>query len=839
MNWRNNYLRIGVFLALIWGLAGDLRAEAETEGFAEKALIKSIRLGPHPEYTRILISLDRPTEYQVSADFSNKLVTLSFNNVAIAPGVQSKTYGDKNLQRIDVQRTEGPLTISLTLSNPNTRFFHYTDPTTSQIVLDLKGLDKPYLKTRIGKDSPAPISAQEGDISEPAKKINPHVKGMNSEQIQQALIKDQEDKLQNGWSEYEAALRAFQEQKFPEANALFSKYIKTYPDSRYLSDILYLHAESMFRIAYREPNPIYEKPLNAYKRAIRTFPNSKFADHALYKLAYIYDEMGYIIEARELYERGTRMNPRSIYNTARKQGLAAMLMKEDRYEEALVAFQSILKKSPKSPEAKTAIFDIANAYFDQKNYKRAIEIFEEGAERWPSELNERSEINYRMGEIYFGRKNYPKARKHYFDLINLAPESELSHHSLNRIGDSYLLEGQHMNALAVFDESAQRKPDSPESQYGLIRLADIGVTNPRLPVQDSVFKVTPYYQPFKTYDAVFKNGKDVNILAEVTLSRGIAYLKEQNHLKAINEFKKLLPLEKDSRFHIEAQKMIHQALVLLIDRYSHQEGVLPIIYSYTDYLSLSLGDVQNLKTLLQIGEAYQAIGMTTEAVKFYERVKQADAKGIYTDRIFLDLGRIHLSQNNPQEAELVARSFIKNYPRSGQIAEARKLLADSFKQQGNYDLALEEYTSLLATEEEDPARIHYLMAEAYDAQKKRNLAIQAYQKTIDTFDRKAQIIPPYVPEAYYNLGTRLFEANRFPEAAKALRTAIQLFPENPRKDWANYLLAEAFRTLKDPSQATTQFSDLAKSENSDDLLKKAAEIELKLMEWEKESKPVL
>ena len=80
---------------------------------------------------------------------------------------------------------------------------------------------------------------------------------------------------------------------------------------------------------------------------------------------------------------------------------------------------------------------------------------------------------------------------------------------------------------------------------------------------------------------------------------------------------------------------------------------------------------------MQVGEAYQAIGMLPEAVKFYEKVKILDSEKMYRDRIFLNLGKIHLKEKNFDEAILVGRSFIKNFPRSKRLNEAKKLLAQA------------------------------------------------------------------------------------------------------------------------------------------------------------------
>ena len=132
---------------------------------------------------------------------------------------------------------------------------------------------------------------------------------------------------------------------------------------------------------------------------MRTDPKSKFYDHALLKVASIYDEIGYGLEARTLYNQGIKTNKKSLYNRVREESLAAMLIKEERFKEAFDALLLILKKSPRNKGAKAGIFKIANHFFDKKDYKQALKIYKAGIKRWPRELNKKPEINFRMEEI--------------------------------------------------------------------------------------------------------------------------------------------------------------------------------------------------------------------------------------------------------------------------------------------------------------------------------------------------------------------------------------------------------------------------------------------------------
>jgi len=812
-------------------------------------LIQKVRIGPHPKYTRIIVDLTSPMPYKVEADFVRKEITITLNDVRLNPRVQTRSIKDRNLEKIDINYLQQTLEIVLHLRKTNTRFFHFFDTAKSQIVLDINGEKKPILQIQIGRPKPGPAPKQEkfrprkNKISLPKKRFESskrvRIAGMTPGKIRAVNRQDIESKLKNGWDEYQSALKQFQEKNYAKAIESFNSFRNAFPKSKYLSHIYFLLAEAQYQRAFREPHPIYEKALEAYKDASRRFPKSKFAGHASDRIAFIYSDMGYILEAKTKYEERLKANPSSPYTFARKNNLALMMLRDGKYEEAYAAFKRLLIKSPKNIAARPALFEIAHHYYEQKDFKRSIEVYKDSAARWPSELNEQQEINFNMGNIYFLQKKYSLARAHFFDLINLAPDDPKAHLALNMIGDSYLLQARHRDALAVFDESSKRDSGSSASQYGKIRMADIGVIDSRLKVKDIIYNTDPYYKPFQAYEEILNDAKDVEILAEVTLSHGIAFLKEQNYLKAIEEFKKLLPLGPDSRFYNKAKKYIQQALVFSVDKYSRQGGVLPILYSYSDFASLSLGKVNSLKTVLQIGEAYQAIGMFPQALRFYERVKKLDAIDLYRDRIFLNLGQIHLEQNNYKEAELVARSFLRNYSKSPQVPVAIRLLASSLTGRKKYNQALKVYKRLLAGPKENISETHFLMGETYQNLNNPPAAVKEYRQAIKTFDRTARIIPESLRKAYYNLGFVLFQNRKYSEAAKALQSARRLFPEQPQTDWADYLLVESYENMKNPAKATATLNGLIQSKNTDDLLKQAAESKLKFLDWQKEFKDTM
>jgi TolA-binding protein len=790
-------------------------------------LIKSVKFGGHPTFTRILIDLNKISPYRIKPDIKNNSATLTMINTQLSSEVRSKRYNDKSLEKIEVLKEGNTVRIQFGFKDRNIQIFHYADTSNSQIVLDFKKGSGPI--STAGKKAP------EIQVKEAKNIHNPERRNL-TQQTQKVLYSEDEIRDRNGWKNYQEALKIYQKKDYPLAIHTFNKFQQSFPKSKYLAQIAFLIAEAEYKIASSRSQPDFEKALNAYKHAMRQYPNSNFRDHSLYKIARIYEKIDHTLEAKNLYQDGIKNLRKSRYTASREIGLAKMLLNDGKLQESHAAFKRILKKTPDNKEAKSSVLKIGQKYFEKEKFDNALKIFEKGAIAWPELLNENPQVSFQMAEIYLSKKQYKKARKHYFNLINLSPDSNNAHTALNKVGDTYIYQKNYKAALSVFNRSYKMNPQSNESRYGQIRMADIGIINPSLPVRDIVFDVKPYVQPFSALKEVEEHAQTQNTLAEATLSQGLAHLNGENYLSAIEQFKKLLAFEKTSRFYLQAKKFIRQSIVFLIQKYADQNGSLPILYAYSDFLTFSLGEIKNMKTLLQIGESYQDIGMNNEAIEFFEKVKLLDFTGVYTERIFLNLGQIHLNEGNYKEAELVSITFLNKYPQSSRKPEAMKLLAASFKKRDQLEVAMNIYLDLLQMEGADTREAHYLIAEIQFAQNELSGSEISYQNVIRGFDRSIKNPAEYIKASFYKTGIIQQKMGKISNALHSLKTARLLFPDHSLNSWANYLIADGFKQLHDEDNAKEELKTILKTEPNEDLIHKAAESRLKFLDWEENTK---
>ena len=87
------------FLILIAQLCVSSSLYAQEDLYGKETLLKTIKIGPHPIYTRILVDLNKPVDYQFDANFREKKIILILPETKSGPKVHNKTFNDKNLKK--------------------------------------------------------------------------------------------------------------------------------------------------------------------------------------------------------------------------------------------------------------------------------------------------------------------------------------------------------------------------------------------------------------------------------------------------------------------------------------------------------------------------------------------------------------------------------------------------------------------------------------------------------------------------------------------------------------------------------------------------------------------
>ncbi len=175
---------------------------------------------------------------------------------------------------------------------------------------------------------------------------------------------------------------------------------------------------------------------------------------ALGGLAFYYAQLHDTREAEQCFRTALVMKPLSPILL---QGLAAVLVDEGRYDEAIGYCQRALQSNS---EVAAAHRTLALALLKQGNTKEAIPRYEESLRLEP----ENALAHYNLANALAREGQFAKAREHYQESIRLDPSSADAH---NNLGYMLARENDLSGAVSQFRAAVAIQPDSWHARYGL------------------------------------------------------------------------------------------------------------------------------------------------------------------------------------------------------------------------------------------------------------------------------------------------------------------------------------------------------------------------------------
>ncbi|MEW5797362.1 MAG: tetratricopeptide repeat protein [Bacteroidota bacterium] len=179
--------------------------------------------------------------------------------------------------------------------------------------------------------------------------------------------------------------------KIDEAVKLKRQYISLYTQSTRLPQVQYEIAELYYN-AER-----FDMAAQEYDRTVRTYPASEYAATAQYNKGWCYYRLGDTLKMVETFDRFVQAYPRSPQAPDAQFSIGDYYYNTKEYEKAKQAYRVILEKYPSYPrveEAKNLVRELdqinsfteyskAMAYFDTQDFLRAIPLLEEVLKKYP------------------------------------------------------------------------------------------------------------------------------------------------------------------------------------------------------------------------------------------------------------------------------------------------------------------------------------------------------------------------------------------------------------------------------------------------------------------------
>ena len=460
-----------------------------------------------------------------------------------------------------------------------------------------------------------------------------------------------------------------------------------------------------------------QKPLAliAFDNARKFANDKKLAEESTYQFAKISYDMGQPDKAINEFEKFLNNSPTSEHVVEVKELLSQAYVNANNYNKAIEYIESMPKRGPAIDRAfQKATFLKGTELFNKEDYAQAIQFFDKSLQS-PIDQTYVAEASFWSAETYSIGKRYDLAATKYQQVIGLSgyTNQEIILKARYGLGYAHFNAQQYDRALTNFKEFVTKSSKAnPNFIDGVLRLADCyyaskaysdALVNYRKAIQLNSVDIDyahlqtgvvlsimrNYSEAANELNTVIKNYPQSRFLDEALFQRAQLDFEQGNYSASVSGFSKLIGASPTSRF------LPYAYLRRASSYYNLKE------YNKTadDYISL----VEKFPThpitndaLLPLQEALTLSGRSGDFSNYIGQFKTANpgAKGI--ESVEFEAAKSFYFNQDYTRAISNLGEYIKAYPESPRVTEAKYYSAESYYRQKEMVKALAIYNDIAA-----------------------------------------------------------------------------------------------------------------------------------------------
>ncbi len=536
---------------------------------------------------------------------------------------------------------------------------------------------------------------------------------------------------------------------------------------------------------YKSKYPGSERVQNIDEILTEAYLNSKNYDKALFYI----ENMKY---------RSSRIN-RAYQQIAFFKGTE--LFNNGKFYPAVQMFDKSLQQSLSEDFVIKANYWKAEAYSIGLKYSEAVESYA-SVFRTDSKRNspEYLDSRYGIGYAYYNLKEYSKALEHfqyYSEHVNSADNEEKYHDALIRLGDCYYAMKQYQRSLTVFDKAIQT--NRRLAGYCYFRK---GVVYGIMENMDAANK---------SFDVVMKRYRNSRFIDNAIYQKAQFNFENGSYTYSIDLFSQLIRDYPESNY-VPYALQSRAIAATNIGKYREAELDYKMILD-----KFSAHEIAN-NALLGLQQVLQKAGNTSDFNTYLIKFKEANPESDQLESIEFEAAKSQYFNQQYDQAIMGLERFLLNYPNSAFTTEATYLAADAFYRMKNNTKALENYYRIsndISFNRHN--RVIQRIAEL-------EFASNNYEKSIDNFTQLERIASTNKEQlaAWNGLMKTNFKLNNYNES---IEYAKQILEKGQvalnAKNEALLLIGKSFLELDEKSQARAyleQTVESAKDENGAEAL---------------------
>jgi len=618
------------------------------------------------------------------------------------------------------------------------------------------------------------------------------------------------------WPYFDAAMEDFQRGRYAKARPVFQDILaRSDIDASWRELAERRLADCMYFLKESNNNGVLYGLVYQYKNILVKYPDIRHGnDLAYWRLGHLYKALALYREAVAAYKSLREKYPASPLAEEGLYQMGDLLRLDGKYHEAVEILRAFYAKYPGSALSRAAIFSLADAYYRMGLSKDADIWYSSALQRWPDLYGLPDDIFLNTGYHLYSTGNYSRAFLVFSYFRGLYPQSRHISQVVRAMVRCLVGMDQTSSAIRLLNTVLAAEKDQKETIRLRFLLAELGAQKPGARTSVCFQGVEDYREPLLSCDRMLMELKGDALSEEVLYLKG-NILAAMNHFReAFYAYAKILRLYPKSRYRASCRKSLEETRNALINDYYGKGDHLAVADLY--FTGKGLEYNRDVNVLFKVADSLKNLGLYEQAAKIFQDLGNTQA---WPDSTGLDLAiaeaEIKSGRTREGQARLVV--LLSQKGAGGAVAkQARRILADSYYEEKNYDGAVESYAAAMPIEREQGAALSlYRYADALKRRGRGALALQYYQEALD----RAAPIPGALSESlkgeiYLSRGECYFEARQYDQGIPLVTQSLSSLPEGSGRRWALFRLAGGYIRSNNPVLAEKSSSRVR--ENTED-----------------------
>lgn len=468
---------------------------------------------------------------------------------------------------------------------------------------------------------------------------------------------------------------------------------------------------------------------------------------------------------------------------------------EGDYEQAI----NYLKKSSSNKDIKSniqkeALFWLADAYHQSKDYKNAMQTYQSFINTAGSEnLEIYPMAYYNIGYIYMNNNDFNSAAIKFKEFINndKSSDKERQADAWIRIGDCYFIQRQYNNAITSYNNSLKISDNNADYAYfqQAMGYGALGKTNEKI---NKLNIISSRHQKSIFYDRAL-------------YETGMAHLSNNNSHSAIAAFDKLVKERPRSQY---ARKALMKTGMIHYNNNENDKALSKLKNIVAQYPNTE----ESREALNIISNIYRE---QNDIQSYFEYIAENKLETISVDKqdsLSYRTVEDFFSKRNYAETLKGARQYLKNYPDGSYLLDIHYFAMKSMENEKSFD-SIRPHIEYIINQADNDYTDNALLLIARMDYDESNYAYSAkyYERLINITENQnimTEAIEGCMKSYYFDK-----QYDKAIEKANQL-TSLQNISSNQKKQ-ANYILGKSYFDKKDYDDALKHFeacSDIDKSE---------------------------